>query len=64
MVLTSIIGLIPYGKFEVKLDERRNLFVVVKGSKPVFRTKSRGKAIRMAIKLDKKLIKTKNWRKR
>lgn len=63
MVLTSIIGLISYGKFEVKFDERKNLFVVVKGSKVVFRSKSRGKAIRKAIKLDKKSRKNKNWRK-
>lgn len=54
MVLTGVIGLIPYGDFEVKFDERKNLFVVVKGNKPVFKSKTRGKAIRKAIKLDKK----------
>jgi len=63
MVLTSVIGLIPYGRFEVKFDERNNVFVVLKGSKKVFKTKSRGKAIRRAIKLDKKSKKNKNWRK-
>ena len=57
MVLTSVIGLIPYGKFEVRFDERARLFVVLKGPKVVFRGRSKGKAIRMAIKLDKKIVK-------
>lgn len=57
MVLATIKELVPYGKFEVKFDERRNLFVVVKNSQIVFRNKSIGKAIRMAIKLNKKSVK-------
>lgn len=55
MVLTKVEGFVPYGEFKIRFDERNNLFVVVKGkSKIVFRSKSKGKVIRMAIKLDKK----------
>ncbi len=64
MVLTSIIGLIPYGEFEVKFDGRKNLFAVVKQNKIVFKSRSKGKAIRQAIKLDKKSNKKKKRRKK
>lgn len=57
MVLTAIEGLIPYGAFEVKFNKKKRLFVVVKNSQIVFKSKLKGKAIKKAINLSKKFKK-------
>lgn len=63
MGFETLADLIPYGKFTVKFDVRKDIFAVFKKNKIVFKTKSKNKAIRKAIKLDKKSKRKKNWRK-
>ncbi len=66
MVFESIADLVPYGDFTVRVDKKNKIFGVFKRSQLVAKskTKSRQRAIRKAIRLDKRSRNNPNWRKR